>query len=325
MDIDLSGFDRKAAKVTQLVLKYDAKTRKKFEKELLAQSYRAEKKEDGLFAHMVVVDGQVISVRSRTGNELVNLDGLCERVEDAFALKGAHVIMGEVVNPETSLEQLGAMIKSSRKKPLSKDEELAHVATAFVAFDMVTLDEFNVGTSDTPSQQRREYLEEAYDIRYFINGVSLSEVIEWKVRGHNHIDALATVEIEDGEEGIVVKANLAPWESCRRTHLNFKIVSGVDFDLRCIGYEMGTEGTKREGMVANLIMQWKPYGLPENEYVELVMDGRATDVQRKEWAADPTLIVDKIFHVHGLCVGSKGSIRLVKFHEIRIDKDIADL
>lgn len=322
------ALDRNSKKVTQFVRNYE-ECDEQVLNEMKSQDYRIEVKEDGVFGHFPIIDGKIDNAFSRTGNQFVYLEGLCENVENAFAFNRDVMLMGEICNDLCSLEELGAMFKSSRKKPLSDKELEIHQHTYFKAFDIVDLEEFEAGISETPSLQRRQDLESGYDTRFAMSTDSrtyLSTVIAWKVDADDKvIQQIAKNEIEAGQEGIVGKANFANWVAGRKNFLNFKIVAGYDIELKCIDFEMGKEGTKREGMVNKLIFQWKPFADPAQEYTTLCIDGRATDEMRIDWGLNPDKILNTIFHIHGLCMGSKGSIRLAKFREQRIDKDHADI
>lgn len=342
--------DRKKEKLAQKVLEL-SKCESKVEKRLADEELTLEVKEDGLYSFWLMnAEGNCEAVLSRTGNALKNVETLQEHIPEAFSYVGAYVLIAELCNDTVSLEELGAMVKSSRKKPLTDGlatkakkatktkpavevgdrihfDELEAIKHNYLrVFDLITMDEFNAGRSDTPQIIRREQLEVANTSNGWNNNVfHLSVELAWGSLSLDEINKYAQKYIESGKEGIVGKFDQAPWVAGNKGDNYFKIVSGYDVDLLCVGHEMGDEGTKREGMVNKLIFQWRKFGEKDGEIEFLKLDGRATDEMRIEWAEDPAMVEGMVFKVHGLCIGSQGSIRLGKFHEIRLDKSEPDL
>ena len=222
----------------------------------------------------------------------------------------------EVCNDHFSLEELGAVIKSSRKKALSIDEDLKHLGTYLVAFDKVTLDEFIKGTSNEPFHKRILSLVKlsAIGLRLPRTEYCYSEDI---------VDHFFTNITDNGGEGIVRVLPTSPWVAGYKNHFKTKKVRGVDYDLEVIGIEEGKG--KRQGMVANLMLRWCAYGDVSNPVECICVDGRFTDDLRVNWFTYPEEIIGQVVHVHALQVGSKGGLRLAKVHEIRMDKTNPDL
>jgi len=350
MKWSIENCSRKANKVVQLV-KHLKDCRKKAQAATSSDEYTVEIKEDGIYSFWVLnEDGTCQGGWSRTGNELVHVDRIVQGLEEGFSLKGAQVVMGELVNDTVSLEELGAMYKSSRKKPLSDgiatkakkataknpghdvgdrihfDEIEANEHTYLRLFDVVTLDQFNEGISLTPFWKRRENVVQGLTSEGWGNQV----IFLSRVLGQYHVDLDHIIEMSEkviakGEEGIVAKLEEAGWVAGRKDHTSFKIVSNYDIDLECVGYEAGDVGTKREGMVNKLIFRWKAFEDKSQPDSFLTIDGCATDSMRREWLEDPAQVLGTVFKIKGLCIGSQGSIRLAKFHEQRLDKSIPDL
>lgn len=350
MEWSIDNCKRKANKVVQLV-KHLKDCRKKAEAATAFGAYTVETKEDGIYSFWVInEDGTCQGGWSRTGNKLVHVERIVQGLEEGFAIKGAQVVMGELVNRTVSLEELGAMYKSSRKKPLTDgiatkakkataknpgheigdrihfDEIEAHQFTCLKIFDVVTLDEFNEGKSLTPYWQRRYNIIDGLTCDGWGNQVIFrSKILSKGIHNLAVVNRIAEQAIEAGEEGIVAKLENSGWVAGRKDHTSFKIVSGYDIDLECVGYEEGDAGTKREGMVNKLVFRWKAFEDKSNPDTFLAIDGCATDVMRREWLLNPEQILGTIFKIKGLCIGSQGSIRLAKFHEQRCDKLEADL
>ena len=350
MEWSIDKCKRKANKVVQLV-KHLKDCRKKAEAALCFLNYSVEIKEDGMYSFWVInEDGTCQGGWSRTGNKLVHVDRIVQGLEEGFAIPGSRVVMGELCNPTVSLEELGAMYKSSRKKPLTNgiaikakkatakskgheigdrihfDEIEADKNTILKVFDIVTLDEFNAGLSETPYRERRHQILTGLIGEGWGNQVIFkSTVLARSIAVLSVIESLADKAIERGHEGIVAKLEDQGWVAGRKDHTSFKIVSDYDIDLECVGYEEGDAGTKREGMVNKLVFRWKAFEDKSNPDTFLAIDGCATDVMRREWLEDPAQVLGTIFKIKGLCIGSQGSIRLAKFNEQRLDKSEPDL
>lgn len=278
-------------------------------------------KKDGVFA-MIVINRQPehgsMGIFGRTGKQLMSCEHLLPTGHMAEYMHVA--IIAELCCDLCSLEELSGIVNPNRKKPLTPDQERYAASMYFAVHDMVYLSELVEGRSE------RSYIDRIRDLKRHL------DVLDYRwhripcVQLNSEEEAAEFAEkcIARKEEGMVGKDPHEGWLAGRKNEVAWKLVKGVDYDLLVEGVEEG-EG-KRAGMVANLLCRWRLYGKADGELVRIPVDLKGhKDSQRIEWWENPALIVGQIVHVHALCIGSKGALRLPKAHEVRIDKTEADL
>ena len=271
-------------------------------------------KKDGVFAMIVTRYDGATGIFGRTGKQLMS----CEHLLPARST-GYIAYIAELCCDECSLEELSGIVNPNRKKPLSP-EQVGYTATMYLAIhDMVYISELIEGVS------QRDYVTRVQDMNRHL---AVSSRPCWCKLAHVVLkDEEAAAEFAERciaakEEGMVGKDPNAGWIAGRKNEVAWKVVKGVDYDLEVLGVEEGKG--KRAGMVANLLVRWRPYGDPKADWVLLPVD-LAGHKDEQEWWNDPSIIGGKIVHVHALCIGSKGALRLPKAKEVRIDKTEADL
>ncbi len=317
-------------KTTQLVKHYDEVTEKnKTGKELAIQL-----KKDGVCSIVIVKSG-FTNIFSRTGREFTNTIKLRDTISSMGLRDG--VYFGEMTCDVAgvSLEMLSGVVSPNRVKPLDQDQvAIAHNLTMNF-FDLISLESFIEGVSQTPYRTRYDHLvERVYgndsdlikDLPANVNVIALIPVREAE------IESYLNAAVNAGEEGIIIADVNADWVAGHKGWRKMKKVRGVDYDLKCIGYEEGTG--KYTGKIANLIFQWKggktvkcmlgkgwTHQMAEDMFVAAV---RADSLGRNHGIkmSDP---VGKIFQVYALEESSKGKLRLPKVGEQRHDKTEADI
>jgi ATP-dependent DNA ligase len=311
---------RKQNKVTQLVKHYDEVIAKHKDKPLWIQ-----KKEDGVCA-LAVVDMGSCKIFSRTGKEFQNVYKL--RYDMITANLPSGVYMGEIVNDDYSLEQLSGVVNPNRTNQLTGSATQILDNMQFKMFDFVTLDEFVDGKSDVAWGKRYGQLihnvgkavSQVWDYSFSVIPAMLAE---W---GESSINAELNTAIAKGHEGIVIRDPEAGWLAGHKGWHVMKKVRGVDYDLKCIGYEEGTG--KYKGKVANLIFQWK-----NGETIKCMLGKGWTHEAAGQMFYDIIAgsedeishPIGKIFQVYALDESSKGKLRLPKVGELRIDKEEPDV
>ena len=282
-------------------------------------------KKDGVFA-MIVIDNtnwqEKTGIFGRTGKQLTS----CEQLLPTFkkstpgCLNMRCAIIAELCCDLCSLEELSGIVNPNRKKPLSSEQERYAAAMYFAVHDMVYLSELIEGRSERPYGLRISDL-----VRHLgVLDYKGHRILNVQLDNEEQAAEFAERCIAAKEEGMVGKDPNAGWIAGRKNEVAWKLVKGVDYHLEVLGVEEGKG--KRAGMVANLLVRWRPYGDPKADWVLLPVDlAGHKDEQRREWWNDPSIIGGKIVHVHALCIGSKGALRLPKAKEVRIDKTEADL
>lgn len=307
-------------KVTQFVKHFDEVV----EKHKTGKTFLGQIKKDGVCS-LVVVYGGDIRIFSRTGREFTNTDNLLSRLYWLNLAEGVH--MGEMWMPKSimSLEELSGAVNPNRVKPLKP--ELANMSfnLNMAFFDGVSIEEFIEGTS------KRDYMARH---RMQLGPIGSSEA-GVEVLGYHLLETQQQIEyfaeeaIKLGEEGIVIRDPRADWVAGHKGYRVMKKVRGVDYDLRCIGWEEGKG--KYKNRVANLLFSWKG-GVTikamlgkgwthemAGEMYEAIMESNRTN---RYTQGNP---IGHIFQVYALEESSKGKLRLVKVGEKRHDKTVSDV
>jgi ATP-dependent DNA ligase len=283
----------------------------------------AQVKKDGVYCAVTIFpygyDEQIEYV-SRTGKLYTNIpDYLLSFIEKDLPHA---VYICELCCDTLSLEELSGAVNPNRIEPY----DWKHHKPYCVFHDHLTLHEFKAGASMRTYMQRFDFLKEVLDVTDTFQLIETLSVIP------SMMDNALRKRLEDAaikvrsEEGVVYKYIDGDWVAGRKNWNMTKVVKGVDYDLNCVGVQIGKPGTKREGQVTNLMCEWRKYGLLDGERMVIPVDlGKGwTETDRIKYHDSPHLITGKVVHVHGLAVGSKGSIRLPKAQEIRIDKTFSD-
>ena len=298
---------RKDDKVTQLVKHWDEVSDKHKGSE---KTFGLQVKKDGVCSLTVIRDGEV-AIFSRTGKKFANLGNLCQRTSSLGLRDG--VYMGEVTLDSVSLEVLSGMVNPKRVKPLDEARQnlLGDIEVNF--FDLVSIESFIEGASQTPYSRRYGNLVErvqsdyikAEDARIYVLPVHFG------CKGNFFQE-----QVDAGEEGIVIIDRDAGWEAGHKGWRKMKKVRGVDYDLTCVGVEEGTGKYARKA--ANLIFNWK-----DGKTIKCMLGKGWTHDDAAYFFTNPP--IGALFQVYALEESSKGKLRLPKVGEKRHDKVEADV
>lgn len=270
----------------------------------------AEVKYDGVFCAVIAHRGEVRFV-SRTGLELyLEEDVLCNEV---FHELPDGVYVTELVNHRLSLEELSGLVNPNRVNAWSTGAQQAMQSCDFVCHDYIPLDHFGAGFSPNSFAQRRAAVAMKWPGRISA-GTEVRDLAAFEEFAEGHI--------ENGEEGVVLKQYNTPWTAGHKGWHVTKKVCGGRFDLRCVDYKIGTKGTKREGLVAKLVFEFRGNTFSAD------LGAGWTDKRRAElttWLLARVGLDYGIFTVTALSVSSTGkALRLPKVGAQRFDKETPD-
>ncbi len=317
-------------KVTQLVKHYD----EVIEKHKTGKNLAVQVKKDGVCSLTVILPSGNIKIFSRTGKEFTNTEIIKERISELGLPHG--IYMGEMWLPKSiaSLEQVSGATNPNRVKPL--DIKSRHIPgnLEMAFFDNISIKEFIAGSSSNPYHYRHNELllgyshcaKKLHDKNNY-KPVAVEVLPYLPVDSEEEIDAYLNHCITHGEEGIIIRDLDADWSAGHKGWRVMKKVRGVDYDLKCVGYEEG-EG-KYTGKVANLMFNWKN----GSTIKAMLGKGWTHDMAEEMFKAigdrykgpntkDP---IGQIFQVYALEESSKGKLRLVKVGERRHDKGTPDV
>jgi ATP-dependent DNA ligase len=297
-------------------------------------------KKDGVCAITIIRDGTP-TIWSRTAKRFTNTWQIDKAIFSMGLRDG--VYFGELTCDleGVSLEVLSGITNPNRVKPLdSKQDKIARSLTMNF-FDMVSIESFIEGASQTPFQTRYNHLVERV---YGVEARSDSEptnyvptsinVINMFQIEQSEIDGWLEVAVKNKEEGIIIIDLDAGWEAGHKGWRKMKKVRGCDYDLLCIGYEDGKG--KSQGLVANLFFKWKDgktikcslgKGWTHQMAREMFHAAEFQKNHGKNHSQSVTQSspIGQIFQVYALEESSKGKLRLPKVGEQRHDKGESDV
>jgi len=307
----------------------EKKARKIFEKGVAAYS---QIKMDGRYCNAIIRGGEV-ELESRSGeatiltgakfleelshvkdcvlNGELTMDGVT-RYESNGIIASIIDIMGKM-NERTPTES-NKKIKAFEEKHGSLVEALNSIR--YTVWDIISVDEY----FDTKSS--KAYSDRMLDlVSCLSNNPTMVSVIETKVV-YSYGEAMSHFQevLANGYEGTILKSIDGTWKDGKPTW-QIKMKLEMDVDLRIIGFNFGTKGSKNEHVVSSFscessdgLLKTRPQGLTEEMMIKV------TETQNE--------LQGKIIQVkcNGLSHDSNGDYSLMypSFVMIRDDKDTCD-
>lgn len=273
----------------------------------------AEVKYDGVFCAVVLLPTIEVLYLSRTGKELYS--GVGGRLDAWKYMHEPGVYICELIctDGSLSLEELSGLVNPNRVQPW---EGIGPNTLGLVAHDYLTLEQYCTGEK-VPQAERGSALDRNW---------CGERAVGCTVNSEEEFEDFADKLIAFGGEGAVLKQLDAPYIPGHKGHHTVKRVRGLHLDLACVGYEMGRAGTKREGLVAKLVLRYKGHQFSADLGAGWTDELRKDLTQRlEEWRVGDSLEPFGIFHVKALQESSTGTaLRLPKVLEQRMDKREAD-
>lgn len=229
-----------------------------------------EVKLDGVRVITIVrTDGRV-DMFSRNGKELVNFPHIVEQlalVAKIGSFSHDMVFDGEVMS--SSFQDL--MKQVHRKSDVQSTDAVLNL------FDMLTLEEFEAGYSDTIQLRRSELLENWY-AHYGAQCPNVTvvgqELVDLDtIKGQARFKMINTQAVAGGYEGIMIKDPIAGYE-CKRSVAWLKLKPFIEVSLNVIGTEEGTG--KNAGRLGALIVE----GIDDGKTIRTNVGSGLTDEQR---------------------------------------------
>ena len=216
---------------------------------------------DGVRTVAIIDENGEVKFYSRQGKEI---EGLVE-IERAIKLLDLKNI---VLDGETTvLDQTGLESKDVFKKTMeimgSKMEQ--KTGLLYNVFDCMPLSAFKAGVCKTYAKTRKAYfldkfaslddwLYETWKYIYPLPVLYQGEFREMRVK------ALHKEILSRGGEGVMINVASAPYE-CKRTANLLKVKEMYTMDLKIIGFEEGLVGTKFEGTLGAIVVDYKGYSV----------------------------------------------------------------
>jgi len=271
-------------------------------------------KMDGMRGVIVKRNG-VVTVYSRNGNTMVNLDEHFKIILDSVD----NVVLDGELN--VTLESgIGFVDRKTGNGILNKTvvetvspEEVARVR--FTAWDMIDIENFDKGHDATSGVERLERLRK-------LPAHGLFEVVKtFELATLEEAQKIFKEMLANGEEGIILKNNDHPWED-KRSKQCVKMKDVIEKDLKIVDIVEGTG--KASGMTGALVVENKDGSIRSSVGTGLD-DATRIDI----WSKKDDLIGKIVAVKCNAVISRKGvdtkSLFLPVFVEIRKDKDEVDM
>lgn len=275
-------------------------------------------KEDGQFSYMIKRYNEAPVNMSRAGSIYPTWlsEKLAVGLPDGFVLAGEMLVHenGKILNRQEGNGILNSILSGDGKK-----FNQSTISVHFVAWDMLTTDEFDNSYSSREYKKRLEQLDKLLT-KANIRPPCITLVNTWKVKSIAEAMKIQNEHLARKEEGTVWKAPDMLWRDCQSgdpLQVKAKLVFEADFKITGIFEGEG----KYAGMCGGFNVE------TSDGLIKFNVGTGLSDAQRAEyWANDPT---GKIAAIEGNdIVTSEGksteSVFLPVLVEVREDKKVAD-
>ena len=150
---------------------------------------------------------------------------------------------------DRSDEETAKKLKSFEQKHGSFKENVDKIR--YTVWDSISLDNYFNRKSEIPYRERLDFLFK----RTPVKGCSRVSVVERK-KVYSFEDAMAHFQeaLQRGEEGTILKSPKATWKDGKPSW-QVKMKLEMSIDLRIIGFEYGTKGTKNENVFSTINLE----------------------------------------------------------------------
>lgn len=291
-------------------------------------------KMDGRYCNAIIRDGEA-ELESRSGEatvvtgakflkELANfkdcvLNG--ELTMDGVTRYESNGIIASIIDicgkkTERSEKDHTKKLEAFEKKHGSFEEAINNIR--YTVWDTITIDEYFAKESKTPYHLRLDKAKKLItDSKSTMVRLIESKIVASYTEAMEHFQDVLATEV-DGvpQEGTIVKAWDGEWKDGKPTW-QIKMKLEMDVDLRIVGFNFGTKGTKNEHVISSLncessdgLVKTRPQGLTEAKMQEI------TDNQHK-W-------LGKVLQVKCNGLSKDRSLMYPSFVALRDDKDTCD-
>lgn len=223
---------------------------------------------------------KTVILRSRQGRELENFPDIKESLKSLFqVLKTPVMLDGEVMSKTFSL----IMQQINRKEDVKTKDCVFHV------FDVVPIEEFenNIGLQSLNERvlvrtQICDYLK-AQGVKN-IRSLTSHRFNLNELKGCEELEKFRVAALDAGYEGLVMKNPEAVYE-CERSFNWLAYKPTLPVDLKVVGFQEGSQGTKNEGSLGALICEgWidSEDEFTGSKFVKVHVGSGFTDKQRQE-------------------------------------------
>lgn len=210
---------------------------------------------DGVRTVAIIDEIGNIKFYSRQGKEITGLVGIEEDIKK-MNLKNI-VLDGETTIYNKDDLESKEVFKATMEIMGSKSEKKSGLL--YNVFDCMPLSAFKSGVCKASAINRKKYFEEKwYSADGCPNRAKPLPVLYAGKYDENKVKEIHSKILNAGGEGVMINIASAPYE-CKRTANLLKVKEMYTCDLKIIGYEKGVIGTKFDGTLGALVVDYKGY------------------------------------------------------------------
>lgn len=226
-------------------------------KKLIGKNIIVTEKIDGVrTVAMIDADGEV-KFFSRQGKEI---EGLVEIEADIKKIGLKNIVLdGETTIYDKEGIESKEVFKRTMEIMGSKIEEKKGLL--YNVFDCMPMSSFKKGICETTTTGRKKYFEDKwYHATSYPHHVEPLKILYAGKYDEQKVQEIHDKIVEAGGEGVMINIADAPYE-CKRTSNLLKVKIMYTMDLKIIGFEEGLVGTKFDGTLGALVVDYKGYSV----------------------------------------------------------------
>lgn len=209
---------------------------------------------DGVRTVAIIDENGNVNFYSRQGKEIIGLSDI-EKDIKKMNLKNI-VLDGEV----TILNKNGLESKDVFKATMEIIGSKTNVKNGLLynIFDCLSLSAFIQGISKATAINRKKYIEGKWKVACCPEYIKPLPILYYGVYSEDEVNKIHKEILSNGGEGLMLNVPTASYE-CKRTANLLKVKEMYTCDLQITGFEEGLVGTKLEGTLGAIVVDYKGY------------------------------------------------------------------
>lgn len=185
------------------------------------------------------------------------------RYESNGIIHSLNMIGNKIADGEDATKDIANLEKENGKTMAELLNEIR-----LTIWDKITVEEYFAKKSSTPYEDR---LADVYNLIHTYAGAHLVIIENREVKTYEEAIAHCVELMEAGEEGTILKSKKGAWKD-GKPKWQFKMKLEMDVDMKVVGFNYGTKGSKNEHLISSLTVSssdgkvtTRPAGMSEKD------------------------------------------------------------